>query len=171
MTPQQPTSLKMRIWHRYLGFFLSGIMAIYAISGIVLIFRQTNTFKVANTQEMTLAPNLTAEALGQELKIRDFKVESTQGDILTFKDGTYNQATGATVHTKYALPFVLDKLTHLHKATTKDTLFFLNIFFGLSLFFFVVSAFWMYMPSGPILRKGLLFAAGGVLLALVMLFV
>jgi len=35
----------MRIYHRYLGFFLAGIMAIYALSGIVLIFRDTNFLK------------------------------------------------------------------------------------------------------------------------------
>ena len=36
---------KMRIWHRYLGFYLVGIMAIYALSGMILIFRKTDTFK------------------------------------------------------------------------------------------------------------------------------
>jgi uncharacterized iron-regulated membrane protein len=28
----------MRIYHRYLGFFLAGIMAVYAVSGVVMIF-------------------------------------------------------------------------------------------------------------------------------------
>lgn len=32
----------MRVYHRYLGFFLAGIMAVYAISGVVLIFRDTD---------------------------------------------------------------------------------------------------------------------------------
>ena len=32
----------MRVYHRYLGFFLAGIMAVYAISGIVMIFRDTD---------------------------------------------------------------------------------------------------------------------------------
>ena len=27
----------MRTYHRYLGFFLAGIMAVYAISGIILV--------------------------------------------------------------------------------------------------------------------------------------
>jgi len=36
---------KMRTYHRYLGFFLSGIMAVYAISGIILIFRDTEFLK------------------------------------------------------------------------------------------------------------------------------
>ncbi len=28
----------MRLIHRYLGFFLAGIMAVYALSGIIMIF-------------------------------------------------------------------------------------------------------------------------------------
>jgi uncharacterized iron-regulated membrane protein len=38
-------STKMRIFHRYLGFFLAGIMATYSISGIILIFRETEFLK------------------------------------------------------------------------------------------------------------------------------
>ena len=37
--------LTFRVLHRYLGFFLAGIMMIYAVSGITLIFRNTDTFK------------------------------------------------------------------------------------------------------------------------------
>ena len=35
----------MRVYHRYLGFFLAGIMAVYAISGVVMIFRDTDFLK------------------------------------------------------------------------------------------------------------------------------
>jgi len=34
MTSTRSTALKMRVFHRYLGFFLTGIMAVYALSGI-----------------------------------------------------------------------------------------------------------------------------------------
>ena len=36
-----------RIIHRYLGFYLAGIMAVYSISGVSLIFRKTDAFKKA----------------------------------------------------------------------------------------------------------------------------
>lgn len=45
MTKQREFSNKMRTYHRYLGFFLAGIMAMYSISGIVLIFRDTDFLK------------------------------------------------------------------------------------------------------------------------------
>lgn len=36
----------MGIFHRYLGFFLAGIMIVYAVSGIVLTFRNTDYLKM-----------------------------------------------------------------------------------------------------------------------------
>ena len=79
--------------------------------------------------------------------------------------------TGAAAYTKKELPFVLEKMSHLHKAKSGDPLFFLNIFFGLSLLFFVLSSFWMFMPKTTIFKKGLYFTAAGVVLTLILLFV
>ena len=36
------TEQNFRVIHRYLGFFLAGIMIVYAIRGIVLTFRNTD---------------------------------------------------------------------------------------------------------------------------------
>jgi hypothetical protein len=171
MADKQPLSYTMRIIHRYLGFFLAGVMAMYAISGITLVFRNTDTFKQEVKIEKTIAANLDGPALGGAIKIKNLAFVRTVEDIDYFKEGSYNHATGEVIYSKKELPFVLDKITHLHKATTNDPLYFLNIFFGLSLLFFVISAFWMYMPGGKILRKGLLFTAGGIILTLIMLFV
>lgn len=168
---QQPLSLKMRIIHRYLGFFLAGIMAVYALSGVVLIFRKTDYLKRDVVVEKQLAANLPAPALGKAIGVRDLKVTRSEGGVDYFKQGTYDRASGQASYTKKELPFILGKMTHLHKATTNDPLYYLNIFFGFGLLFFVISAFWMYAPGGPILRKGLLFAAGGLLLTLLLLFV
>jgi uncharacterized iron-regulated membrane protein len=161
----------MRIIHRYLGFFLAGIMTIYALSGIVLIFRDTDFLKNKTRVEKQLEPNIEKSKLGEVLKIRRLKVEKEEGGILYFENGTYNQTTGLASYTVTELPMILEKLTHLHKAKTSDPLFFLNIFFGLSLLFFVVSAFWMFKPSTPVFKKGLYFTLGGILLTLILLFV
>lgn len=160
----------MRIYHRYLGFFLAGIMAVYAISGIILIFRDTNFLKQEKLVQKQLEPGLTAEALGKAIKIRELKIESANGDVQTFKAGTYNTATGAVSYTTKSLPKMIEKLTHLHKANTKDPLYYLNIFFGVSLLFFVLSSFWMFMPKTTIFKKGLIFTVAGVVLTLVLLF-
>jgi hypothetical protein len=161
----------MRILHRYLGYFLSGIMAVYALSGIVLIFRDTDFLKTDQQFEEKFAPKLSNEELGKELRYRDFKVTKEEGDIVSYKNGTYNKKTGVANYTEKDLPYVLNKLTHLHKASTDDPLYYLNIFFGCSLLFFVISAFWMYMPKTTIFKKGILFAMAGIVLTLVLLFV
>lgn len=162
---------KMRIYHRYLGFFLAGIMAIYSLSGIVLIFRDTNTFKVTIQNQKKLAANLTTEALGKEIKIKELKSTSETDQIINFKQGTYNKITGEAIYTTKDLPTVLKKLTKLHKANDKDPLYYLNIFFGCSLLFFVISSFWMFLPNTTIFKKGLYFTLAGVVLTLIMLFV
>jgi len=162
---------RMRVYHRYLGFFLAGIMAIYALSGIVLIFRSTGFLKKKQTITQTLAPNLPAEEVGKSLRLRDLKFESAEGPVQHFKNGTYNSQTGAVRYTITKLPVVLEKLTHLHKAGTGDPLYYLNVSFGISLFFFVLSSFWMFLPGTSIFKKGLLFTAAGVVLTIIMLLV
>lgn len=160
----------MRILHRYLGFFLAGIMAMYSISGIVLIFRDTEFLKNENLYKEKISPNLTIEAVGKEIKIKNL-VATESGDILTFKNGEYNKVTGEVNYTKKELPLMLDKMTHLHKAQTGDPLFFLNIFFGSGLLFLVISSFWMFMPQTKIFKKGLYFTVAGIVLTLILLFV
>jgi hypothetical protein len=161
---------KMRVYHRYLGYFLAGIMAVYSISGIVLIFRETDFLKKEKQITRQIKPDLKNEEIGKELRIKDLKIDAENGSIVTFKQGTYNRSTGEASYTAKELPFLMDKLTKLHKANTKQPLFFLNIFFGVSLLFFVVSSFWMYLPKTVIFKKGMYFAIGGVILTLVLIY-
>jgi hypothetical protein len=161
----------MRVYHRYLGFFLAGIMAVYSLSGIILIFRDTKFLKSDKQMSQQLKPGLAPDELGRAIKVRDLKITAVNGDVQTFKQGTYNTVTGAANYTTTVLPKLVEKMTHLHKASTKDPLFYLNIFFGVSLFFFVISSFWMFMPKTSIFKKGLYFTLAGILLTLVLLFV
>jgi hypothetical protein len=171
MSSKATTHNRMRIYHRYLGFFLAGIMAMYAISGTILIFRDTGFLKREKQVKEQLKPGLTADELGKAIRKRDLKIDSTTGDRLLFKGGNYNKQTGAVSYTTKSLQPFAEKLTHLHKANTKDPLFFLNIFFAVSLLFFVISSFWMFMPDTSIFKKGLYFSLAGVVLVVVLLFV
>lgn len=161
----------MRVYHRYLGFFLAGIMSVYAISGIILIFRDTDFLKSEKIMEKTLAADIKTEELGKALKMRDLKIDKEENNILYFENGTFNKTTGVANYTVKELPKIVEKLTHLHKASTKEPLFFLNIFFGLSLLFFVISSFWMFLPSTSTFKKGMYFTIGGIVLTLILLFI
>ena len=163
------TQSRMRVYHRYLGYFLVGIMAVYSTSGIVLIFRDTDFMKRDKHLEKQLAPNMKSADLGKELRLGQLAIDKEEGNIVSFKQGTYNKTTGVAQYTiKELYPFVA-KLTKLHKASTKDPLFFLNVFFGVSLFFFVVSSFWMFMPKTTIFKKGLYFTMAGIVLTILLL--
>ncbi|MGV6862232.1 MAG: PepSY domain-containing protein [Putridiphycobacter sp.] len=164
------TSMNMRILHRYLGFFLAGIMAVYAISGILLIFRETDFLKSEIYEEKQLEANLTAEQLGPQLRMR-VKVDKTEAGVMYFRQGTYNTETGLAKTTRKELPTLLKKMEHLHKSSTDSPLFFLNIFFGLALLFFVISAFYMYLPKTSIFKKGIYFSLAGMVLVLILLWV
>jgi len=163
-------SRSMRVLHRYLGFFLAGIMAVYAISGIILIFRDTDFLRSERLIQKTIKPNIPKENLGKALHIKGFKVQKEENGIYYFQQGTYNKNTGFASYTAKKLPYVLDRMAHLHIATSSQPLFFLNIFFGVALLFFVISAFWMFMPSSSIFKKGLYFTLAGIVLTLLLLF-
>jgi len=164
-------SKNMRVYHRYLGFFLAGIMAIYSISGIILIFRETSFLKKEVHKIMTVAPNLKNEDIGPAIKLKNLKVKETVGELIKFEQGTYNKTTGVAEFKVTELPYFVSKMTSLHKSSTKQSLYYLNIFFGVSLLFFVISSFWMFLPDTTIFKKGLYFTLAGFVLALILLFI
>lgn len=168
---KQHFSETFRIFHRYLGFFLAGIMAVYAISGIVLTFRNTDMMKVEEKVTVELQKGLEGEALGRELRIRNFKVDRQEGATLYFEQGSYNSETGVADYTKMKYPWLLDKMNKLHLMHSGNPLFWLAIFFAISLLFFSFSAFFMFRFSAPVYKKGLYFAVAGFTLAVVLVLV
>jgi hypothetical protein len=163
-------SSKMRIWHRYLGFFLAGIMLVYSLSGIVLIFRNTDFLKQEKIVTKAIDPNVSPEELGKKLGIKELKVTEEKEGKLYFKEGFYEINTGEAQYKTKTLPSFINKMTKLHKANTKDPLFFLNVFFGVSLLFFVVSSFFMFAFRTTPFKKGVYVAIAGFVLALLLLF-
>lgn len=161
----------MRIVHRYLGYFMAGIMAVYAVSGVLMIYRDTDFLKQEKKYEKIFEKNLTEKQLGKEIKMKGFEVEKTENGILFFKNGTYNSSTGEAKYSKLELPYVLDKMTKLHKSQSKDRLSPLNAFFGISLFFFVISSFWMFNFTSKAFRKGLIYTGAGLILAIILVFI
>lgn len=165
------TKTFMRIVHRYLGYFMAGIMAVYAISGILLIYRDTDFLKEEKHYNKVIAKNLSEKELGKELKMKRLDVDKTESGIHYFKEGTYNLQTGEAKYSKKELPFVLDKMTKLHKSESKNTLSILNVFFGISLFFFVISSFWMFNPKSKAFKRGIVFTIVGAVMTIILIFI
>ncbi|MFT7033307.1 MAG: hypothetical protein ACJA2S_001813 [Cyclobacteriaceae bacterium] len=163
-------NIDMRAMHRYLGFFLAGIMFVYALSGIVLIYRHTDFLKVDKMVEKKLEPDIKVDEIGKALKIKDFKVLKQEGVLIIFERGSYNVETGVANYSVKELPYMLKQLTKLHKASSDQPLYWLNIFFGASLMFFVLSAFWMFRPRTKVFRQGMVISLIGVILTLALLY-
>jgi len=162
---------RFRVYHRYLGFFLAGIMTIYALSGTIMIFRTTDFLKQDKIKEREIGANIPAEELGAKLFIRNLQVLNEDENTVTFSQGSYDKTTGVATYKVKELPFVLQKLEKLHKATTNSPLYFLNIFFGISLLFFSVSAFFMYTKTNKVLRKGVIVAIAGLIFAVIIVLI
>ncbi len=170
MAKIKDTKSFMRITHRYLGYFAAGIMAVYAISGVLLIYRDTDFLKRENKFEVVLKPNLTDKQLAKEIKMKNVEFKEGTDAVKVFDAGTYNSETGEAKYTKKQLPFVLDKFSQLHKSTSKHRYATLNAIFGIVLFFFVISSFWMFNFKSKAFRRGMIYAGVGFILAIIMVF-
>ena len=170
MAAIKDTKSFMRITHRYLGYFAAGIMAVYSISGVLLIYRDTNFLKKENKYELVLKPNMTEKELAKEIKMKNIEFQPGAGDLKTFEQGTYNAKTGAANYAKMELPFVLEKFNQLHKSTSTHRYASLNTVFGFVLFFFVISSFWMFNFKSKAFRRGMIYAGIGFVLAVIMVF-
>ncbi len=160
----------MRIWHRYAGFFILGFVLLYGLSGITLIFRDTEFMKHDKKITLSLAPGIDPAELGRNLRIREFNVEKTEGDIIYFKGGSYNKVTGATGQTVRELIFPLNKMTGFHTTPSKKPLHWFTLTFALTLLFLAVSSLWMFKSTTKVFRQGILLTLAGVIAAIVLLF-
>jgi len=79
----------MRVLHRDIGFLTIGLTLVYVLSGVLLIYRNTDFMKMEKTEgENSLAASLSGSEVAQQLRIRNFKVESgKRGRSSIFKGG------------------------------------------------------------------------------------
>jgi hypothetical protein len=168
--PSQPRAAKiMRALHRDIGFFIVGLTLIYAVSGIVLIFRG---FDFANHQvqvEKTLPPNLSPDELGKTLHIRNFMVLKTEGQTVFFRNGTYNSGKGLAVYTVNEPYFPINRFIQFHKTSTDNVTFWFAVLYGTLLAFMAVSSFWMFNWRSKMFRRGALLSGLGCVFAIIIL--
>lgn len=161
----------MRALHRDVGFFVIGIAVIYSLSGLLLVYRDTDLLKKEQIIEKTLAPNLSASDLEQQLHIRGLKIEKTDGNIVSFSNGTYNNQTGEVSYTSKSLPAWLEKLNQLHKTSSQKLTHYGAIAFGLLLLFLAISSFWMFKAGTTHFKRGLVVTGIGIVAALALFIV
>lgn len=161
----------IRSLHRDVGFFAVGLIIIYALSGMVLIYRDTNLLKADTQIEKKLSPNMEGAKIGEVLRIRDFAIIKTEGETIYFKEGSYNKTTGMALVTVKDIIFPFNKLLNFHKAQSKNPTHWFNILFGVILLFMACSSFWMFRPENKNFRRGLYLARAGIVFLIILLIV
>jgi hypothetical protein len=161
----------MRALHRDLGFFAVGLLIIYSVSGMVMIYRDTAFLKRETQVEKNLEPNLKASDLAPLLRLKDFKVLKEEGALLYFPGGSYNATTGVASYTQKELPFLLSKFSQLHKSVSQSPAHWFTTLFGVLLLFLAISSFWMFKTGTRQFRRGIIIAGTGLVFAIVLLFI
>jgi len=158
----------MRILHRDIGFLLIGLTLVFSLSGILLVYRQTDLLKSDTVVTRTVAGELSANDLVKALHLRKVKIDGDDGRYLQFssdpavRDGQYDRQSGAVTFVEKRLPSWLDKLNQLHKTSSSNTIHWFSVLYGVLLTFLAVSSFWMFKPSTRQFRRGMVFSAVGV---------
>lgn len=159
----------MRHMHRNVGFFILGFVIVYGLSGIVLIYRDTDFLKHERNIHSTLPVGLNPAEVGRALRIRDFKAAKTEGDLIYFQDGSYNKTTGETFQIVKELVYPLNKLTGLHKTSSKNTLHWFTLAFGIIMLFMAVSSLWMFKSGSVLFRRGIMTILAGIIFTVILL--
>ncbi|HOD83895.1 MAG: hypothetical protein BWX88_02417 [Planctomycetes bacterium ADurb.Bin126] len=159
----------MRVLHRDIGFFIAGLMVVYAVSGVILIYRDHAFLNRDVRIEKKLPPHIPSAQLGEALRIKGLATTKTEGDIVYFKGGTYNTASGIAAYTVQEPVFPLNRFIKLHKTMSSGLTYWFATIFGVLVVFLAVSSFWMF-PSGTALyRRGIGIAGAGIVFTVVLL--
>ncbi len=161
----------MRYLHNKIGFFISGLVIIYALSGLVQTYRDTNFLKHDVLHEQQVKPGMNEEQLGQGLRLRGLKVTKTEGSLWYFKEGTYDTATGQAKYTTKEWYNWITPFTELHKTSSKSIGHYFTTLFGFCMLFMSISAFWMFKPGTKPFSKGVLLTAFGIVAAIILIFI
>jgi len=160
----------MRGLHRDVGFFIIGLIFIFTLSGIVFIYRDLDFLKQETSIEKTIPPNIKSSNLGEALKIKNFKITKTEGEIIFFKEGSYNITTGKASYSSKELPFLIKKFGDIHKSNSKSPIHWFTTIFGVLLLFLAISSMWMYKRGTKLFRRGIIIASAGILFTLLLFF-
>jgi hypothetical protein len=166
----------MRVLHRDIGYLALGLTIVFALSGVILIYRETDFLKSPVPVEKTLPPQLSSEGLASTLRLRHFQVTQDEGEVIRFQDGTalqdgvYSRTTGTVSFVKKQFPSFIDRCIGIHKVNDSKGVHWFFVVYGVALLFLAVSSLWMFKPRTRHFRRGLLLSGSGTVLTLVLLF-
>lgn len=159
----------MRILHRDIGFLVIGLTLVYAFSGVTLIYRNTNFFKREKTTINQLNQNLEEVELAVQLGIRNFQIEKKEGDIIYFREGTYNTSTGIAEVSRVGYPHLLNEFVRLHKISGNNIWSLFFAIYGVLLLFLAISPLFMFKFGSSKSKRGFVLTGTGIVLTIILL--
>jgi len=160
-----------RSLHRDIGFLMLGLTLAYALSGVILVYRETDFLKKQVIVQQTWPLQMSSQEIAGKLHARRFEVTGVEGDILKFQDGTnlkdgvYNRGTGEVSYLVKEFPVVVDRIIRLHKLSGSKMLHYLGVSYGVLLMFLAISALGMFKSNTTAFRRGAVLSCGGLVLA------
>lgn len=159
----------MRILHRDIGFFVIGMTIIYSLSGILMIYRNTDFLKFDMVEQEQLSTNLSFDALSDSISLRRINLVRELNDTIYYNNGTYSKTTGIAQYTTKQQPRFIQKMKSLHEASGKNSVSWFTAIYGISLLFLAISSFWMYKSKSRLFKRGLIIAGIGITFAFILL--
>lgn len=161
----------MRNLHRDIGFLMIGLTLLFSVSGVVLIYRDTNFFTYIKQVNETIPANLDSRELAHHVPFRRFTLTNVQGDLLYFNQGTYNLKTGELRYEIRTYPWIIKKFNHFHRSISREATHWIATLYGVLLLFLALSSFWMYKPNTNNFKRGLIISGLGIVFVIVLLFI
>ena len=165
----------MRILHRDLGYLALGLTLVFALSGVILIYRGTDFLKSPVSVETTLPQQMSAPDLAGKLHVRRLEVTKTEGEVIHFqdganlRDGVYNRETGEASFIRKQFPDFVERCLRIHMINNSKAFHIIFVVYGFLLVFLALSSLWMYKPGTRNFRRGLLLSCSGVVLTVAMI--
>lgn len=165
----KPFRYYMRSLHRDLGYLVVGLVVIYSLSGIILIYRDTGFMKRDVLIEKKLEPALSGLQLNDALRLKGFSVKTETDRQILFNTGSYDKQTGQVSYTVQEVDPPFNRFISLHKIISSKSVHWLMVVFGVIMFFLAVSSFWMFKPGTRFFRRGIWLAVIGAVGAVLLL--
>ena len=172
---KKPMTFYIRMIHRNVGYLVIGLSLVYALSGLALIYRDTNFLKSAEKLSITTSTQMVSSDIARDLRLRRIEVTNTEGDVIHFHDGTsvidgvYDKASGRLSYTKMELPRFLQRFIGLHKTNSSNASHWIAVLYGSLLLFLALSGLGMFKTGTRQFYKGMVMTGIGVAITVAIL--
>lgn len=165
----------VRCLHRDIGYLMLGLSLVYALSGVILIYKDTDFLKSPQRVEAVLPQHMPFSEVARELHLRRYEVTGNAGGVVSFRDGAnltdgmYDANSGSVSYVANRFPVVVDQFIRLHKLNSSKVLQYIGVLYGALLLFLALSSLFMFKLHSRNFRRGIVLSSTGTLMALVFL--